>query len=63
MDEEIAPGGREVRDPPWDPWRPEDIARLLSGVSALPLLGPGAVGWLRWALLRVHPGHAWIGAL
>jgi hypothetical protein len=203
--EEIPPGGREVRDPPWDPWQPEDIARLLSGVSvpwyvaggwaldlfrgeqtrehgdleiavpaasfgavraalggyhfevvgsgriwpldspafevmnqtwvsepgsgvyrldifrephrdgawvcrrdetirlpyeriirrtsngipylvpevvllfkakhaaepknqadfegALPLLDPGAVGWLRWALLRVHPGHAWIGAL
>jgi Aminoglycoside-2''-adenylyltransferase len=28
-----------------------------------PLLEPAAAGWLRWALRRVHPGHAWIGAL
>jgi hypothetical protein len=27
------------------------------------LLDPQAADWLRWALRRVHPGHAWIGAL
>ena len=32
-DGEIPPGGREVSDPLWDPWRPEDVARLLAGVS------------------------------
>jgi hypothetical protein len=31
--------------------------------GALPLLGPEARKWLRRALQRVHPGHAWIGAL
>ncbi len=31
--------------------------------GTLPLLDDGAVGWLRWALTRMHPGHAWIGAL
>jgi hypothetical protein len=31
--------------------------------GALPLLDASAVGWLRWALSRIHPGHAWIGAL
>jgi Aminoglycoside-2''-adenylyltransferase len=31
--------------------------------GALPLLDPAAVGWLRWALARVHPGHSWIAAL
>lgn len=31
--------------------------------GALPLLEPDAVGWLRWALARVHPGHPWIAAL
>jgi hypothetical protein len=31
--------------------------------GALPLLSPPAVGWLRWALGRVHPGHPWIAAL
>jgi hypothetical protein len=126
-DAAIPPGGTEVLDPPWDPWRPADIARLLAGVTvpwyvaggwaidlfigrqtrehgdleiAIPasafapirgvladyefdvvgsgqrwpldspafaatasLLGENAAGWLRWALQRVHPGHAWIGAL
>jgi hypothetical protein len=32
-DEEIPPGGTVVADPQWDPWRPEDIARRLSGVT------------------------------
>ncbi len=32
-------------------------------VGTLPLLDRAAVGWLRWALSRVHPGHAWTGAL
>jgi hypothetical protein len=31
-DEEIPPGGTEIPDPPWDPWRPEDVARLLAAV-------------------------------
>jgi hypothetical protein len=31
--------------------------------NVLPLLGRDAAAWLRWALQRVHPGHAWIGAL
>ncbi len=58
-DAAIPPGGTEVLDPPWDPWRPADIARLLAGVT-LPWY---VAGWLHWALQRVHPGHAWIGAL
>ena len=149
-DAAIPPGGTEVLDPPWDPWHPADIARLLAGVTvpwyvaggwaidlfigrqtrehgdleiAIPasafaairgvlpdyefdvvgsgrrwpldspafdvmevgllfkakwaaepknqadfaatagLLGEDAAGWLRWALQRVHPGHAWIEAL
>jgi hypothetical protein len=33
-DAAIPPGGTEVIDPPWDPWRPADIARLLAGVTA-----------------------------
>jgi hypothetical protein len=33
-DEEIPPGGTEIREPPWDPWRPEDVARLLAAVRA-----------------------------
>lgn len=32
-EEEIPPGGREVGDPPWDAWRPEEITRRLSGVT------------------------------
>ena len=32
-DAAIPPGGTEVTDPPWDPWRPADIARLLAGVT------------------------------
>ena len=31
--------------------------------AMLPLLRPAAVEWLRAALARVHPGHAWLGAL
>jgi hypothetical protein len=31
--------------------------------GARPLLDAAAAGWLRWALARVHPGHAWLGAL
>jgi hypothetical protein len=31
--EEIPPGGREAGDPVWDPWLPDDIARLLSGAN------------------------------
>jgi hypothetical protein len=32
-DEEIPPGGTELPDPTWDPWRPEDAARLLARMS------------------------------
>lgn len=32
-DAAIPAGGTEVLDPPWDPWRPADIARLLAGVT------------------------------
>jgi hypothetical protein len=45
-DEEIPPGGTVVANPRWDPWRPEEAARLLVGVG----------------LARVHPGHPWFGA-
>lgn len=30
----MPPGGRDVGDPPWDAWRPEEITRRLSGVTA-----------------------------
>jgi hypothetical protein len=40
--------------------RPKDEADF---AAALPLLSPDARGWLRQMLERVHPGHAWIGAL
>jgi hypothetical protein len=40
--------------------RPKDQADF---AGALPLLTPEATSWLRWALERVHPGHAWISAL
>jgi hypothetical protein len=33
-DETIPPDGTEVIDPPWEPWLPADINRLLAGVSA-----------------------------
>lgn len=32
-EDEIPPGGRQAGDPPWEPWRPEEIARLLADVS------------------------------
>lgn len=31
-DEEIPAGGYEIPDPRWEPWRPEDVARLLAAV-------------------------------
>jgi hypothetical protein len=33
-DEEIPPGGVEIPDPRWDPWRPQEAARRLAGVTA-----------------------------
>lgn len=33
-DEEIPPGGTVVAGPRWDPWRPEEAARRLAGVTA-----------------------------
>jgi len=32
-DAAIPPGGTEVLDPPWDPWRPADITQLLAEVT------------------------------
>lgn len=32
-EEELPPGGREVGEPPWEPWQPADIARLLRGLE------------------------------
>jgi hypothetical protein len=40
--------------------RPKDAADF---EATLPLLRPAAVEWLRDMLARVHPGHAWLGAL
>jgi hypothetical protein len=40
--------------------RPKDEADF---AGVLPLLTAEAAAWLRWALERVHPGHAWISAL
>jgi Aminoglycoside-2''-adenylyltransferase len=40
--------------------RPKDEADF---AAALPLLDSEARKWLRRALRRVHPGHAWIGSL
>ena len=43
-------------------WAAEPKNRADFAATA-PLLGDDAAGWLRQALRRVHPGHAWIGAL
>jgi aminoglycoside-2''-adenylyltransferase len=40
--------------------RPKDQIDL---DGTLPLLDPAARAWLRWALERVHPGHAWLERL
>jgi hypothetical protein len=29
----MPPGGTLVADPPWDPWRPDEVARLLTGLT------------------------------
>lgn len=31
--QDIPPGGTPVGDPPWEPWRPEELARMLEGVD------------------------------
>jgi hypothetical protein len=31
--QDIPPGGTPADDPPWEPWRPEDVASLLAGVD------------------------------
>jgi hypothetical protein len=31
--------------------------------ETLPLLDDAEIGWLRQALARVHPGHAWISVM
>jgi hypothetical protein len=41
-DAAVPPGGTEVTDSPWDPWRPADIARLLAGVTAAWHVGQAA---------------------
>ena len=40
--------------------RPKDEADF---AATLPALDPAARAWLRTALLRLHPEHAWLGAL
>lgn len=40
--------------------QPKDEADF---AGTLPLLAPQARDWLRRALRRIHPGHAWIGML
>lgn len=47
-DDELPPGGREAGDPPWDPWRPADIARLLRGLEVPWCVAGG------WALDLFH---------
>ena len=54
-DEEIPPGGTVVADPQWDPWRPEDIARRLSGVTVPWYVAGGwALDLLRGEQTREH---------
>ena len=65
--------GTALASPVWDARQPSEIARRLAAVRAhwyetdfeamLPFLQLAAVGWLREALARVDPGHAWLGAL
>ncbi len=49
-DAAIPPGGTEVLDPPWNPWRPADIARRRSGCTQ-------ATPWIE-ALDRALGGQA-----
>lgn len=56
-EEEIPPGGTTVAKHSAEAKNRADFA------ATLPLLDGAAADWLRWALARVHPGHAWISAL
>jgi len=62
-EEEIPPGGTVVAGPRWDPWRPEDVARRLSGVTVPWYVAGGwALDLLRGEQTREHgdlEGRAW----
>jgi hypothetical protein len=60
-DAAVPPGGTEVLDPPWDPWRPADIARLPAGVT-VPLRCPLDSPAFR-VMHQTFPGHPWTAAL
>jgi hypothetical protein len=55
-DDELPPGGEIVEDdPPWDAWRPEQIARLLAGVRVPWCVAAGwAIDLCRGAQTREH---------
>ena len=55
-DEELPPGGEPVgEDPPWDAWRPRDIADRLAGVEAPWAVAAGwALDLYRGATTREH---------
>ena len=55
-DDELPPGGAPVgEDPPWDAWRPRDIADRLAGVEAPWAVAAGwALDLFRGATTREH---------
>jgi hypothetical protein len=54
-EEQIPLGGTEVTDPRWEPWRPEDVARRLSGVTVPWYVAGGwALDLLRGEQTREH---------
>ncbi len=55
-DDELPPGGEILDDdPPWDAWRPEQIARLLAGVPVPWYVASGwAIDLFRGAQTREH---------
>jgi hypothetical protein len=53
--QEIPPGGTPVSDPPWEPWRPEELPRLLAGVDVPWYVAGGwALDLLRGKQTREH---------
>lgn len=47
-------------------YKAKDLAReanQLDFETALPYLNPARRAWLQAALLRMHPGHGWLGRL
>ena len=55
-DDELPPGGKILdEDPPWDAWRPEEITRLLAGVTVPWYVAAGwAIDLFRGAQTREH---------